>query len=140
VRALYFGCPRGVWHYREAGHRFVAPSGNPLKTWVSQAQQPWGLKVDGGLAPREWDSRRAPEMPQGVAALHHKDGWTALSFWDRSGDSRPASNSTFIFDAALDFDQAVAAARAHFAGLFERFPFEVVPHQPDSAMTRNQRP
>lgn len=126
MRALYFGCPRGVYGYREAGHRFVEPGGRAARTRDAEVAQPWGLTVDGQLAPREYDSRRAPEMPQGVAALHHKDGWTALSFWDRSGDSRGASSSTFLFEATLDFDQALSAARERFPALFERFSFEVV--------------
>lgn len=126
MRALYFGCPRGVYGYREAGHRFVAPGGAAVRSVDGERAQPWGM-LDGKLAPREWDSHRAPEMPQGVAALHHKDGWTALSFWDRTGDSRPASNSTFLIEGTLDFDEALAEARERFSLLFERFDFEIRP-------------
>ncbi len=125
MKALYFGCPRGVWGYSEAGHRFCWPGGSGVLMREGE-KNPWALKVDGGLAPRKWDSCRAPECPQGVAALHHKDGWTALSFWDRTGDSRGNSSSTFLFDAVLDFDSAVTAACDHFPELFNRFDFEVV--------------
>lgn len=124
MRAWYFGCPRGVWGHREAGHRFCWPGGSDVLAREG-VRNPWGMKVDGGLAPRKWDSRRAPECPQGVAALHHKDGWTALSFWDRTGDSRSNSSSTFLFDAVLDFDAARVAAREQFPALFERFDFAV---------------
>lgn len=124
---LYFGCPCGVAGHRDAGHFYYDDRYRSLGLGNRPDRQtgPWS-PIDGALAPREWDSRRAPEKPQGVAALHHKDGWTALSFWDRSGDSRPASNSTFLFDGTLTFNEALAAARDHFPALFERFPFEIV--------------
>jgi len=116
MRAYYFGCygPAGhVWHGQ--GMRSLGLSGAEGTPWLAG-------DVDGGLAPR--DGR--DELPQGVAALHHRDGWTALSFWDRTGDSRGNSNSTFVLEAELDFDQALALARELFPELFARFDFEVV--------------
>jgi hypothetical protein len=127
VIALYFGCPCGVAGHRDAGHFYYDTKMRSRGLGRDATTGPWGGGIDSKLAPREWDSHRAPEMPQGVAALHHKDGWTALAFWDRSGDSRPNSNSAFLFDETLDFDAALAAAREHFPALFERFPFEVRP-------------
>ncbi len=123
MSAFYFGCARGVWGHREAGHYFYAPGGRSARE--AEAVNPWG-HVDGKLAPREYEGRSAPECPQGVAALHHKDGWTALAFWDRTGDSRGNSNSTFLFDATLTFEEALAAARENFPALFERFTFDIV--------------
>jgi hypothetical protein len=124
MRALYFGCRNGdVGHFmwvpgmRRAPHEFALSPYPGL---------PWD-KVDAHFAPRRGPGRYAEEMPQGVAALHHKDGWTALSFWDRSVDSRGNSSSTFIFDAELDFAAALAAAREHFPTVVARYPFEIRP-------------
>lgn len=140
MAAYYFGCTRGVWGDTQAGHGFCGPHGRSVSGRDVEAANPWGM-LDGKLAPKDHygevvfgiDDRRraerAAECPQGVAALHHKDGWTALSFWDRTGDSRDNSNSTFLFDAALSFDEAVAATREHFPALFARFTFEVVAHE-----------
>lgn len=134
--ALYFGCDRGVWGNTQAGHGFSGPHGSYVNGRDAQAVNPWGM-LDGKLAPKDHhgevvfgvdDRRRAEravEYPQGVAALHHKDGWTALSFWDRTGDSRGNSNSTFLFDSVMSFEEAIDAAREHFSALFERFEFEV---------------
>jgi hypothetical protein len=120
-QAVYFGCARGVWGHREAGHYAYSPSGRSGGRYGDPIG-PW-KHVDGTLAPMDGYRR---EAPQGHAVLHHKDGWTALSFWDRSGDSRGNSNSNFFFDATLTFEEALAAARERFPDLFARFPFEVV--------------
>jgi hypothetical protein len=78
---------------------------------------PWGLGVER-LPPSK-------SGPQGVAALHHRDGWTALAVVDRTGDSRDGSHATFCFPATLTLDEAVAQARHWFPSLFERFDFEI---------------
>lgn len=115
--AYFFGCWRDVGHYwwrPVGGGRFTL--GVEKISWREfeygcPTDQPWG-HVDGKLYPRP--------SGQSEAALHHKDGWTALAMVDRTVDSRPGSNSVFMFHATLDFDQAVDAARAHFPGVVER--------------------
>lgn len=131
MNAYYFGCYSSV----HGGHGFHRPGGKsiratddgPVRSWACGIG-PWD-QVDGTLAPVVGERRgyRKIECPQGVAALHHKDGWTALAFWDRTGDHRGNSHSNFFFDEILDFDAAVAAARVAFPELFERFDFEIVP-------------
>lgn len=116
-RAFYFGC------FGQPGHGFR--NEQMRSQWSASEIVPWGWEVDGGLAPR---IGRA-EAPQGRAALHHKGGWTALSFWDRSGDSRGNSSSTFLLEGTLTFAEALAEARERFPVLFKRFPFEVVEWQ-----------
>jgi hypothetical protein len=64
-------------------------------------------------------------QPEGVEILHHKRGWTALSFWDRTGDERITSNSNFFADEILTFDQIVEAAKAQFPTIWARFTFPV---------------
>lgn len=120
-RAYYFGCLCGVNGETQAGH-YLHDDHLRTVSWRERDAQPWGY-IDAQLAPK---LGRHEEAPQGHAALHHKDGWTALAFWDRSGDSRDNSNSAFLFDHVLTFDAALAAAREAFPALFERFPFDVV--------------
>jgi hypothetical protein len=47
-------------------------------------------RIDGGFCPQIEDAQ------SGEARIHHVEGWTVLAFWDRSGDSRPSSHSTFV--------------------------------------------
>jgi hypothetical protein len=116
TRRFYFGCGS------EAGHYYWTPGrhGMAKTRWLSAADHglPWG-RVDGQLTPRGREV-------QGEALLHHKDGWTALAFWDRSVDTRGGCNSVFFFDSRLSFEQALADAREHFPQVFARFDFEVV--------------
>ena len=46
---------------------------------------PWSYRGDG--IERERWFYRGPQT-QGEALLYHKQGWTAISFWDRSVDER----------------------------------------------------
>jgi hypothetical protein len=78
---------------------------------------PWS-RLDGGLMPP------GPQV-QGRSALHVKDGWTALSFPDRSIDNRGGSHSTFLFEAELDFDEALRYAKQLFPSVFARYTFEI---------------
>lgn len=48
-----------------------------------------------------------------------------LAFWDRSGDPRGNSHSTYLLRGTLDFDAAVALARAAFPRVWARYPFVV---------------
>jgi hypothetical protein len=80
---------------------------------------PWGYSLDGGLL-------NGRSLGQGEAVVEQRDGWTALSFWDRSVDSRPGSSSTFVFDTLLTPEEALTAAREMFAPIFDRFTFAVV--------------
>lgn len=65
--------------------------------------------------------------PQGVAAIHHLDGWTAVAFYDRTFDRRYNCGSVFFLRGDLIFPAALAAARAAFPALFQRFAFSIVP-------------
>jgi len=74
---------------------------------------PWGANMDGTLAPKG-------AQIEGEALLHHKDGWTAIAFWDRSGDSRGNSNSAFFVQGTHTFDEMLAICKARFAPVFQR--------------------
>lgn len=95
------------------------------ESWISFKERdavPW-KDLDGGLVPRLQSGRQV----EGIAQLHHKDGWTALAFWDRTGDSRGNSNSVFVLEGIWTFDQALARAKELFPASFERFDFEIRP-------------
>lgn len=129
MRSFYFGC------WREAGHHLwhQGSEGHPYKDWranngllgvsihsrnPTKGEIPWGYSLDGGLL-------KGRSLRQGEAVVEQRDGWTALSFWDRSVDSRPGSSSTFVFDTLLTPEAALAAAREAFPPIFERFSFPV---------------
>ncbi len=62
---------------------------------------------------------------EGEALLHHKAGWTALSFWDRTVDRRGGCNSTYFAEGTFTFDEMVTLAMCRFAERWNRMRFEV---------------
>jgi hypothetical protein len=122
---VYFG------PYRESGHFFYTEAG-----WSSSSDKfedvPWtATEIDGPLQPG-WPlpgdrlQRRTRPMREGESHLYHKDGWTALSFWDFSVDTRPGSSSTYIAKGTFTFEQMVELAKTRFAERWNRMKFEVV--------------
>lgn len=108
-----------VYYYgpiRSAGHYL----------WVSDTKSyhiynhphPWGSKIDGSLTPQDNDR-------EGEALIHHKDGWTALSFWDRTVDKRGGSHSTYIANKTLNYDEMVDLAKKTFPKRWGVMNFEV---------------
>lgn len=111
VHLFYFG-PIG-----EAGHYLWDHRGKML--WPSQIG-PWTLgELDGSVQPKRVD------QAEGLALLHHKDGWTALAFWDRTIDQRMGSNSVYVADAVLSFEEIVELARSRFEHRWNQMKFEV---------------
>ncbi len=80
--------------------------------------------LDCGLLP--------PRMPetQGRATLVHLNGWTILTFWDRSGDKRGQSCSAFVLCGTLDFDAVIRVSKARYPKVWERIDFDVVLFNP----------
>lgn len=119
--SYYFGC------WRDSGHYLWAPG--RCSVWGNH-DCPWqDYELDAKLAPGTTLVRgrhRTPhEQPEGIAALHHKDGWTAIAFWDRSVDRRSGSNSAFILRGTHSFDETLRLARDAFPEIFARFAFEI---------------
>lgn len=110
ARVLYFGC------IGRPGH-FMHKSGG-TRDW--DAITPWGKTPDGTLCLKD-DGRQ----PQGEALLHHKDGWTALSFWDRSVDKRGGCNSNFFANGDFTFDEMLMLARLRFPEVIARLTFPI---------------
>lgn len=118
----------GPW--KEAGHYFFTETGR----WLEREERnriPWKEHdIDGVLQPgcRLEDGRPVCQGPrtEGHALLHHKAGWTALSFWDSSVDTRPGCNSTYVAEGVFTFEQMVELAKSRFAVRWNRMKFPVV--------------
>lgn len=57
---------------------------------------------------------------QGRPHLAIINGWTILGMWDRTGDKRPASNASFIFEGVFSLDEAKELAAKHFPVQWKR--------------------
>ena len=79
-----------------------------------------GRHLDGGLCCGR------DRQTEGQALLKHGGGWTAIAFWDRSGDPRPNSNTAFIVHGTLTFEQMIRVARHQHPLVWRRFTFPVV--------------
>jgi hypothetical protein len=127
--AFYFGC------IGQAGH-FLSD------VWLGRVTDPkhhYGCgpweSIDGKLAPyigteprRGRSSYDNGRQTQGLAALHHRDGWTALAFWDRTVDTRMGCNSNFFFKGTHSFEEMVELAKRYFPSIWKRYPFDIVPY------------
>ena len=117
IDRFYFGVDT-----RQAGHYWWLPGAreNQLRCGFDYPP-PWGATVDGRLQPHG-----RLENEQGPCALHHKDGWTAIAWWDRSGpDKRPGCCSVYAQRGEHDFDAMVAAFRASFPWAAQRMGFDL---------------
>jgi hypothetical protein len=118
----------GPWD--RPGHFLHDPGG--FSNYRAESLIPWKVgELDGGMQPHSASCRRSPygcncgSGPEGVALLHHRDGWTALAFWDRSVDKRGACNSTYIAQGDFTFEQMVELAKTRFAYRWNKMNFEV---------------
>jgi hypothetical protein len=118
---LYFGCgPRDTGHYlfREDGEKLHAFGSSPLAY----------------LRSMNWDGALAPQPERGdmlyKASLSRLGGWgySALSWWDRSADTRGKSNSTILAPSIdIDPDEFWHEAIRRFPWVFERLPTPLKP-------------
>ena len=88
-RALYFGClgRNDLGHFlHDGGSSTLRP-----ERW----EVPWQVGLmDTGLL----KNREIPDTPTGEVQCIPAVGWFAFVWWDRSGDSRPNSNSGFYVE------------------------------------------
>lgn len=123
-KVYYFGCAKP---FASDGHQlYWRPFYSLSRTEMVTNKVPWTLAdLDGSLAPikNPWtnDSYKRQECSQGITSVTYKNGWTALSFWDRTGDERGASNSSFLIDRIVDFKEGIELAQASWPQLFKRF-------------------
>jgi len=113
----------GVIDNDHLGHYLYEPGS--IMT-VDYTIQPWLEQVDCGLCPKNADGQ-----VQGLAALHHKDGWTALAMWDRTGDSRANSCSVILCDEEKMFQEMASLFVEHFATVATRIGSINLAHEED---------
>lgn len=110
----------GAWG--APGHYLWSPSGRIVLR--VHAQLPWA-SIDGALAGdptlrRSLGYWSENNQPEGVARLHHLGGWTALAFWDRSGDHRTGSNSVLFARGLHTAAEMAALFEQHFPAVWQR--------------------
>lgn len=109
LRVFYYGAVGGPGHYLHDDKLRVIHHPRGLDFPVDP------FILDGRLLPQ------TGEQPEGMSELWTNEKWSILTFWDRSEDSRPGSNSSFVIEGRHDFRSTVAIAKHHFPVLFERF-------------------
>ena len=125
VEIYFFGCWNG-----SVGHYLHEPSGRTR--WdVLESGQPWGYSIDSNLTPPGPGSTsdRRVEI-EGHAALHHKDGWTGLAWWDRSVDTRGACNAGLYARGTFTIEEMIALGREHFPHVMARFTYTITTEVP----------
>jgi hypothetical protein len=110
---FFFGCWSGAGHHLQDATgrvRYQLPQDFPMPPDF----------LDTGLLP--------PKLPEveGRATFVHLNGWTIISFWDRSVDTRGKCNSAFVMRGIYSFEDAIEKAKAAFPQIWKRFTFEVV--------------
>ncbi len=121
---LYFG------PLEESGHWMYHDNGAKAFKWTREGC-PWSdLDIDGPLQPGQPHpedrlKRRTRPMREGEALLHHKEGWTALCFWDSTIDTRPGCSSTYIAKGVFTFEEMVGLAKERFAERWNKMRFTV---------------
>jgi len=121
---FYFGAgdDRGghfMWLPQQRGYMKMRPSRE------QRAQVPWSDgELDSGLAPEI----PGKNQPEGICAIHFEGSWTAMAFWDRTGDKRFNSNSVVLAEGEYTFDEMVDKFRTEFSEIYERVTakFELV--------------
>ena len=124
VDVLYFGCIGRAGHFLWSREGTGRPCTDRRDREL--AQRLGGL--DGALCWNSKSGRYSHERDEteGLAFVTHREGWTALAFWDRSVDGRGACNSAFLAEGTLTFAQIVRHARLRWPEVWARFPFEIV--------------
>lgn len=108
----YYGCLNSVGHF----------SHGPC--WRQYRVHGEWVNTDAGfMHPRR---HGMPLRPEGSARLTYTDeGWTVLSFADRSIDQRGDSHSTFTARGRLTGAEMMKAAQEAWPDVWARYPFQV---------------
>lgn len=116
-RVYYFGV------IGEPGHYLFRPGGCPGAR-PCHCRPPDGFPCSDRMLDAGFLSPYGPQE-EGKAVLVHLSGWTILTFWDRSGDQRMNSNSSFVAAGTLTFGEIVERSKAAFREVWRRFTFPV---------------
>lgn len=106
---LYFGCIGKVGHNLHSKQQHI-----------QFHETPWGYKLDEEIPAVEYE-------PEGLLRTFHKDGWTAVAFYDRSVDDRPGSKSIFLVAKDWPTEKVMAAAERQWPEVCGRPRFPIKP-------------
>ncbi len=125
VDVLYFGC------IGQAGHYLWRREGVDRPRMMSRDEDAMVRRLGGLDGALCWNSKSGRysherDETEGLAFVTHREGWTALAFWDRSVDHRSACNSAFVAEGTLTFAQIIRHARLRWPEVWARFSFDVV--------------
>lgn len=116
MNIYYFG------YIKDYGHGWQTPGSTNYSciNWREEGLLPWDGYIDGKFCPK--DSKIYQEEGKCLMRLkhHNEKSWTLCSFWDRSGDKRPGSNSAFLVDQPVSFNEMMELVRKHFPKQIER--------------------
>ena len=104
AKGYYFGC------IDEPGH-YVWSATSKRKVYNKFTD--WICKMDDLLTTKF-------ENNDGQGLLHQYDGFTILAFHDCSVDTRPGSNSMFIFYGTLSFSEVIHEANINFPEIMNK--------------------
>lgn len=113
IEVFFHGCLGQPGHYIHT-----------KKTELDYPAIPWRHKLDSGLLTDNYYG--ADTTPNGLTTFVTLDGWSALAFWDRSGDGRPGSNSVFFCHALVSPEELLGLAREQWPSVFDRPRFPVL--------------
>lgn len=129
---FYFGCGPDV-----NGHYLYEPGGQKLRRYGRAGPDYQRMTFDGMLAPQPESNNLYK------ASLTRLGGWnmSALAWWDRSADTRPASNS-IIFAPSLTIEPSDILDQAYgkFPWVFKRLPQPIALWSPTPAAQPPERP
>lgn len=120
----------GPWD--EPGHYLFNERGE--SAYRHEKSVPWTLgQMDGGNFLPHTCGRLERGMrcgagtcaPYGKALIHHKEGWTAIAFWDSSVDKRSGCVSVYVAQGEFAFDDMVGMAKTRFAKRWNKMQFAV---------------
>lgn len=112
MRGYYFGCAD------HTGHHLYDLRASAGTVWLQRVRypgnNPFGFVLDGELSPVHIGQK------QGACLLHHKDGWTAIAWWDRSYDDRPGANAVFMVDGDKCFSEMIELFKSMCPNIYIR--------------------
>ncbi len=112
----YYGC------WDNCFNSFYLPDGDELSLG-DHGQLKELLAHDGISIFDIGDSRLVGDLPRGAegqAHLFHMNGWTYVTFWNKSYDSRNGNHSDFFTQGIWDFDTMCRIARQEYPMLWKK--------------------
>ncbi len=111
IKAYYFGCVKEVGHY----------------WWTLGLRKIYNDKlpgVDAVYCPPDSEQEGRAQIIY-LTPNQYGGAYTLISFWDYSVDSRPGSNSNFMLEGVLSFEDMKIRSKELFPEIWKRFEFEV---------------